>query len=109
MLKNLNTSASKRFKSKLAQNNSNLFAMKGGRCRSHIGGQKLTNIELEKQVLSWIHERCANMLQVRRKLVMFKAKSTYDEKCGNNEVMKDAFIASNGWLVKFMSCNNLSL
>ena len=49
------------------------------------------------------------MLQVPRKLIMFKAKSTYDEKCGNNEAMKDAFIASNGCLVKFMSCNNLSL
>ena len=62
MLKNLNNSAAKRFKSKLAQNNSNLFAMKGGRYRSNLGGQKLTNIELEKQVLSWIHERCTNML-----------------------------------------------
>ena len=109
MLKNLNSSAAKRFKSKLAQNNSKLLAMKGGRCRSNIGGQKLTNIELEKQVLSWIHERRTNMLQVPRKLFMFKAKSTYGEKCGNNEAMKDAFIASNGCLVKFMSCNNLLL
>ena len=56
MLKNLNSSAEKRFKSKLAQNNSKLLAIKGGRCRSNIGGQKLPNIELEKQVLSWIHK-----------------------------------------------------
>ena len=40
---------------------------------------------------------------------MFKAKAIYDEKCGNNEALKDGFIASNGWLVKFMHRNNLSL
>ena len=36
------------------------------------------------------------MLSVSRKLIMFKVKFIYDEKSGNNEVMKDAFIASNG-------------
>lgn len=41
------------------------------------------------------------------KLIMFKAKPVYDEKCGNSKVMKDSFI--NSWLVKFMSRNNLSL
>ena len=46
------------------------------------------------------------MIRVSRKLVMFKAKSIYDEKCGNSKAMKNASMASNGWLVKFMSCNN---
>lgn len=40
---------------------------------------------------------------------MFKANHTYNEKCGNSKAMKDAFIASNGCLVKFVSCNNLLL
>ena len=49
------------------------------------------------------------MLPVFRKLIMFKAKSIYDEKCGNNKATKDAIITSNGWPVKFMSRNNLLL
>ena len=40
---------------------------------------------------------------------MFKAKSVYDERCGENEALKAGFIASNGWLVKFMYRNSLSL
>ena len=40
---------------------------------------------------------------------MFKAKSIYDGKGGENETLKAGFIASNGWLVKFMHWNNLSL
>lgn len=31
-------------------------------------------------------------LRVCIKLIMFKAKSVYDEKCGNKKVMKDSFI-----------------
>ena len=81
--------------------------MNGSRYRLGGGGQKLTDNELEEQVLSWIHEGCANMLCVSRKLIMFKAKSIYIEKCGNNKAMKDVFIVSNGWLEKFISCNNL--
>ena len=73
-----------------------------------IGRQKQKDAEFEEQALSWIHER-RDMRHVSRKLVMFKAKFTYDEKCENIEAMKDAFIAGNGWLVKLMSCKNLSL
>ena len=47
------------------------------------------------------------MLRISRKL-MFKGKSIYDEKCGNNVATKDAFIASNGWHVKFLFHNNFS-
>ena len=42
------------------------------------------------------------MLQVSRKLIMFKTKSIYDEKCGDNEDLKAGFVTSNGWLTKFM-------
>ena len=40
---------------------------------------------------------------------MFKAKSIYDEKFGDNEELKAGFVASNGWLTKFMKRNNLSM
>ena len=49
------------------------------------------------------------MLCVSRKLIMFKAKSIYDEKFGDNEELKAGFVASNGWLTKFMKRNNLSM
>ena len=49
------------------------------------------------------------MLRVSRQLIMFKAKSIYDEKCGDNEELKAGFVASNGWLTKFMKRNNLSM
>ena len=88
-----------------AQNHNKLLPMKGSRFRIDGGGRKLTDVELEV----WIYERCTNMLRVSRKLIMFKAKSIYDEKYGNNEAIKNAFIASNSWYVKFMSRNNLSL
>ena len=49
------------------------------------------------------------MLRVSRKLIMFQAKSIYDEKCGDNEELKAGFVASNSWLTKFMKRNNLSM
>ena len=48
------------------------------------------------------------MLLVSRKL-MFTAKAIFDEKCGDDEALKESFVASNGWLVKFMKRNHLSL
>ena len=74
--------------------------MKGKRFRFDRGGRKLTDVELE-EVLSWIQRR-SNMLRVSGKLIMFKVKSIYGEKCGDNEELKAGFVASNGWLTKFM-------
>ena len=56
-----------------------------------------------------MQQRRSNMLRVSRKLTMFKAKYIYDEKCGDNEELKAGFVASNGWLTKFMERNNLSM
>ena len=58
------------------------------RSRLDGGGKKLTYVELEEEVLSWIQQRRSNMLRVSRKLIMFKAKSIYGEKCGNNQELK---------------------
>ena len=49
------------------------------------------------------------MLRVSRKLIMFKAKSIYNEKYGDNEELEAGFVASNSWLTKFMKRNNLSM
>ena len=79
------------------------------RFRLDGGERKLTDVELEEEVLGWIHQQHSNMLSVSRKLIMFKAKSIYDEKCGDNEELKAGFVASNGWLTKFMKRSNLSM
>ena len=60
----------------------------GKRSRLDGGGQKLTYVELEEEVLSWMQQRRSNMLRVSRKFIMFKAKSIYGEKCGNNQELK---------------------
>ena len=65
------------------------------RFRLDGGGRKLTDVELE-EVLSWIQQQRLNMLCVSKKLIIFKAKSIYDEKCGDNEELKAGFVASNG-------------
>ena len=83
--------------------------MKGKRFRVEGGGRKLTDNELEDEVLNWIHRRRENMLRVSRKLIMFKAKAIFDEKCGDDKALKESFVASNDWLVKFMKRNHVCL
>ena len=79
------------------------------RFRVDVGGRKLTDVELEEEVLCWIQQRRSNMICVSRKLIMFKAKAVYNEKCSKNEELKAGFVGSNGWLTKFMKRNNLSM
>ena len=81
-----------------------MLTIKGSRFRHDGDGRKLADAELEV----WTHERSTDMLRVSSTLITFKAKSIYDKKCGNNETIKDTFIANNNWVVKFMSRNNLS-
>lgn len=72
--------------------NDKFLRMKGSRCRIDGGEQKIilwikvTDTELDTRT----------MFQVSRKLIVFKAKSIYDEKYENKETMKDAITASNG-------------
>ena len=83
--------------------------MKGKQFRVEGGGRKLRDNELEDEVLNGIHRRRENMLRVSGKLIMFKAKAIYYEKCGDDETLEESFVASNGWLVKFRKRNHLSL
>ena len=90
-------------------NEEKVASMKEKLFRLDGGGRKLTDSELEEEVLNWIHERRSNMLRVSQKLIMFKAKSIFDENCWDDELLKKSFVASNGWLEKFMKRNHLSL
>ena len=72
------------------------------------GGRKITNLDLEEDVLNWIHKRSANMLRVSCKL-MRKAKAIHDGSIGNDPAAQTSFVASCGWLEKFMKRNCLSL
>ena len=99
-LENSIHSAAKKFRvdrkrvSEWVQKEEKVTSMKGKRFRLDGGGRKLRDVELE--VLSWMQQRRLNMLRVFRKLIMFKAKSFYDEKCGHNEELKAGFVTSNG-------------
>ena len=92
--------------SEWVQKEEKVTSMKGKKFRVDSGGWKLTDVELEEEVLSWIQQRRSNMLRISRKLIMFKAKSIYNEKCGDNEELKAGFVASKGWLTKFMKWNH---
>ena len=82
--------------------------MKRGRFRLDGGGWKLTHVDLE-ELLSWIQQRRSNMIRISRKVIMFKVKFICDENCGDKEELKAGFVASNGWLTKFMKRNNPSM
>ena len=76
----------------------------GGTKRERLegGGRKLTDNDLETDLLEWIHERRANMLRVSRKLIMRKAKAIHDEASDGDLSIQGSFVASRGWLDKFM-------
>ena len=90
------------------QNKDKIIKMKDKRHRLDGGGRKLTNEQLEDEIFKWILKRRENMLRVSRKLIMIKAKSRFDEMCGEDSTLKDTFVASRGWLQKFMRRNSLS-
>ena len=48
------------------------------------------------------------MIRVSGKMVMFKAKSSYNENHKGDPTSQYAFIASRGWLDKFMKRSGLS-
>ena len=60
-----------------------------------------------KELLEWIHGRRSRGLRVSRTLIMTKAKYIYDKRCDASE--RNLFVASRGWLEKFMRRNGLSL
>ena len=81
---------------------------KGYKKRLPGGGRKLTSDDVEERLIVWIHARRSKMLRVSRKMIMVKAKSYFDEGT-QTAAGQAAFVASRGWLEKFMRRNNLSL
>ena len=79
------------------------------RMRLEGGGRKITNFDVEEQLLEWIHERRANSLRVSRKLITCKAKALHDDSVEDDHAAQEAFVASRGWLEKFTKRNCLSL
>ena len=75
---------------------------KGGVKRKRLdgAGRKITNADLEAEVLEWVHEGRSRMLRVSRKLIMRKAKRIHDESI-DDQAVRDSFVASCGWLEKF--------
>ena len=80
----------------------------GKRKRLEGGGRKIGNVDLESDLLEWIHELSANMLRVSRKLITRKAKVIHDEINEGDPAVKESFVASRGWLEEFMKRNGLS-
>ena len=71
------------------------------------GGRKPMDEGMEEELFEWIQGRRSRGLRVSRTLIMRKAKYIYDERCDASE--RDLFVASRGWLEKFMRQNRLSL
>ena len=72
-----------------------------------VENQKVTDVELEEKVSSCIHKQRANMLLgnslfLKPNLFMMKNVET-------TRPWKTPAMASTGWLLKFMSCNNILL
>lgn len=84
-----------------------LSAKKSTRRRLDGGGRKPVIIEIEENLLEWIHERRSKMLHVSRKIIQIKAKAMFDEKT-DDPAVKETFIASTGWIQNFMKRHHLS-
>ena len=83
---------------------------KGGAKQKRLdgAGSKITNADLEAEILGWVHERRSCMLSVSRKLIMRKAKRNHNEST-DNQAISDSFVAGRGWLEELLKRNGLSL
>ena len=72
-------------------------------------GRRETAAELNDAVLKWIEEARANHRRVSRKLIKLQATNISVEMVKAGKLKEGAFVASEGWLQKFMTRNGLSL
>ena len=87
---------------------SKLEAASSKRKRLEGAGRKPFDEDIEESLLQWVHERCSDGLRVSRKMIANKAKFLYEEKCKEKE-MPPSFVASSGWLQRFMSRHGLAI
>ena len=80
------------------------------RKRLEGAGRKPLDQQMEEVLIEWIYDRREKGLRVSRKLFMKKALYTYNEKLKESDCDGGTtFVASTGWLQKFMRRNGLSL
>ena len=80
------------------------------RKRLEGAGRKSLDQQMEEVLIEWIYDRREKGLRVSRKLIMKKALYIYNEKLKENDCDGGTtFVASTGWLQKFMHRNGLSL
>jgi len=63
---------------------------------------------LEDDLLEWVNECRSSVLRVSRAIILHKAQVIHEQKCKAGQV-SPSFIASNGWVQKFMARNGLSV
>ena len=85
-----------------------LQAADNKRKRLEGGGRKPFDVGLEDELLEWVHERRSSGLRVSRAMISHKARAIHEQKCKAGQV-SPSFIASNGWVQKFMARNGLSV
>lgn len=72
------------------------------------GGRRVTDEEIEENLLEWIFDRRDKGLRVSRKLITIKAKKFQEEKQKDDPNIK-TLVFSAGWLTQFMKRNGLSI
>ena len=67
-----------------------LKSMKPKRKRLDGGGRKCADEDMDQAIVNWIYEQRNKMLHVSRRMIMWKAKTLFDEK--NNDPALVAFV-----------------
>ena len=63
---------------------------------------------MDEVLLEWVHQRRSGGLRVSRKMITHKVRAIYEQKCKTAQV-PPSFIASNGYVQKFMARTGLSV
>ena len=88
------------------------------RSRLEGAGAKLTNEEMERELAEWILSMRQKRLRVSRKMIQRQALILFSDFCARKEAEnldtntstgKRSFVASNGWLQKFLQRNDFTL
>ena len=83
-----------------------------GKKPQHLGSKRKrldgAGLPLTDELVKWVLEKRSNMFRFSRKMIMAKAKYLYDEK-QSEPSEKECFVATNGWVSKFLKRNGLSL
>ena len=70
---------------------------KSNRQRLDGGGRKWVDEELEENLVHWVYDQRSKMLHVSRKMIMWKAKSIFNEK--KQRSCHPRFVRCKPWMV----------